>query len=51
MGAKVVGVDFSDKAIEKAKAFNTKLGLDATFICCDVLVCASQIITFRKLAR
>ena len=36
MGAKVVGVDFSDKAIEKAKAFNTKLGLDATFICCDV---------------
>ena len=36
MGAKVVGVDFSDKAIEKAKAFNTKLGLDAVFICCDV---------------
>jgi SAM-dependent methyltransferase len=36
MGAKVVGIDFSDKAIEKAKAFNAKLGLDAAFICCDV---------------
>lgn len=36
MGAKVTGVDLSDKAIEKARQLNTQLGLDATFICCDV---------------
>lgn len=36
MGAKVVGIDLSDKAIEKAKALNIELNLDATFICCDV---------------
>jgi 2-polyprenyl-3-methyl-5-hydroxy-6-metoxy-1,4-benzoquinol methylase len=36
MGAKVTGVDLSDKAIEKAKEFNTKLHLDATFVCCDI---------------
>ncbi len=35
-GAKVTGVDFSDKAIEKAKEFNEKLNLDAEFICCDI---------------
>lgn len=36
LGAKVTGVDFSDKAIQKAKELNTQLGLDAEFICCDV---------------
>ncbi|RXR19385.1 class I SAM-dependent methyltransferase [Flavobacterium amnicola] len=36
MGAQATGVDLSDKAIEKAKEFNTQLGLDARFICCDL---------------
>lgn len=36
MGALATGVDLSDKAIEKAKEFNRKLNLNATFICCDV---------------
>lgn len=36
MGAKTTGIDFSDKAIEKAKELNEKLKLDAKFICCDV---------------
>lgn len=36
MGAKVTGVDFSDKAIETAKDLTQKLNLDTTFICCDV---------------
>ncbi|MBK8601290.1 MAG: class I SAM-dependent methyltransferase [Flavobacterium sp.] len=36
LGAKVTGVDFSEKAIEKAKEFAEKLQLDATFICCDL---------------
>lgn len=36
LGAKVTGVDFSDKAIEKAKELNDTLGFDAQFICCDV---------------
>lgn len=36
LGAKVTGVDFSDKAIAKAKEFNKKLNLDAQFICSDI---------------
>ncbi len=36
MGAKVTGVDLSNKAIEKAQELNEELGLDATFICCDI---------------
>lgn len=36
LGAKVIGIDLSDKAIEKAKELNNELQLDATFICCDV---------------
>jgi len=36
MGAKVTGVDISDKSIEKAQELNESLGLDAEFICCDV---------------
>jgi ubiquinone/menaquinone biosynthesis C-methylase UbiE len=35
-GAKVTGVDFSDKAIERAIEFNEKLNLNANFICCDI---------------
>jgi SAM-dependent methyltransferase len=37
MGAKVTGVDFSEKAIETARQLNEDLGLDAQFICSDVL--------------
>lgn len=36
MGANVTGVDLSDVAIEKAKLFNTQMGLHADFICSDV---------------
>ena len=36
LGAKVIGIDFSEEAIAKAKFLNEKLGLDAEFICCDV---------------
>ncbi|WP_310555779.1 class I SAM-dependent methyltransferase [Flavobacterium sp.] len=36
LGAKVTGVDLSDKAIAKANEFTTQLHLDATFICCDI---------------
>jgi len=36
IGATVTGVDFSDEAIAKAKVLNSELGLDATFVCCDV---------------
>lgn len=36
LGAKVTGIDLSDKAIEKARELNNELGLDAEFICSDV---------------
>jgi len=36
MGAHATGVDLSDKAIEKAREFTSKLGLDTQFICCDL---------------
>jgi SAM-dependent methyltransferase len=36
MGAFATGVDFSEKAIEKAREINQNLGLNATFICCDI---------------
>lgn len=36
MGAKVTGIDLSDKAIEVAQKLNNDLNLDAKFICCDV---------------
>ena len=36
MGSSVVGVDLSDKAVERATEFAQKLALDATFICCDI---------------
>lgn len=36
MGAKVTGVDLSDKAIAKAREINAQLNLDARFIECDI---------------
>jgi ubiquinone/menaquinone biosynthesis C-methylase UbiE len=36
-GAKVTGVDFSEKAIEFAQSLNAQLGLDATFLQSNVL--------------
>lgn len=36
MGAKVTGIDLSDKAIDEAKKINSTLNLDAKFICCNV---------------
>ena len=36
IGAIATGIDFSEKAIEKAREFNQNLGLDANFICCDI---------------
>lgn len=36
MGAKVTGVDFSEKAIQRAKEFAHQLDVDTTFICSDV---------------
>lgn len=36
-GARVTGVDLSDTAIGEARKLNTELGLDASFVCCNVL--------------
>jgi len=36
MGAKVTGVDISDKAIMRARELNEKLGLNANFVCSDI---------------
>jgi ubiquinone/menaquinone biosynthesis C-methylase UbiE len=36
LGAKVTGVDLSDKAIENAKRLAKETGIDAQFICCDI---------------
>jgi len=36
LGAKVTGVDLSDKAIESAKKIAKDTNSDATFICCDI---------------
>tara|TARA_R110002033_G_scaffold44644_4_gene87617 strand:- start:1443 stop:2243 length:801 start_codon:yes stop_codon:yes gene_type:complete len=37
MGAKCVGVDLSDEGVKLAKQLNTELGLNAEFVCCNVL--------------
>ena len=37
MGAKCVGVDLSDEGIQLAEQLNSELGLDARFVCCNVL--------------
>src|SRR6266699_7088150 len=36
LGAKVTGIDFSDKAIAIAQSLSQELNLDATFICTDI---------------
>lgn len=36
LGAKVVGVDFADKAVKLAKSLNEELNLDAEFVCSDI---------------
>ena len=43
MGAKVVGLDFSDKAIARAKDFASELNLDTRFVCCDVYDAANHL--------
>ena len=37
MGADCVGVDLSDEGIALAKSLNSELGLNAQFVCCNVL--------------
>ncbi|MBT8266028.1 MAG: class I SAM-dependent methyltransferase [Bacteroidia bacterium] len=37
MGAKCTGIDLSDEGIKLAKSLNDELGLDARFVCCNVL--------------
>lgn len=37
LGARVTGIDFSENAIGKARALAEELGLEAKFICCNVL--------------
>ena len=36
LGARVVGVDFSERAIELASELNQELGLDVDFVCADI---------------
>ena len=36
-GAQVTGVDLSDAAIAEARELNREMGLDAQFVCCNVL--------------
>jgi 2-polyprenyl-3-methyl-5-hydroxy-6-metoxy-1,4-benzoquinol methylase len=43
MGAKCTGVDLSDEGIKLAKNLNEELGLDAEFVCCNVLETSNYI--------
>lgn len=43
LGAKVTGVDLSDKAIEQARKIADQTGADATFICCDIYDLPNQL--------
>jgi SAM-dependent methyltransferase len=36
LGAKVTGVDFSDKSINLARSLSNELGIKTRFICCDI---------------
>ena len=36
LGARVTGIDFSEKAIALARSLNDRLGLDARFLCSDI---------------
>ncbi len=42
-GAIVTGVDISDAAIEEAQQLNRELGLNASFVCCNVLDTAAHV--------
>lgn len=42
-GARVTGVDISDQAINAATGLATEAGLDADFICCDVVDTAKHV--------
>ena len=42
-GARVTGVDLSDKAIQEAQQLNDEMGLDARFVCCNVLDTAAHV--------
>lgn len=42
-GARVTGVDLSDKAIQEAQQLNAEMGLDARFVCCNVLDTAAHV--------
>lgn len=42
-GAKVTGIDLSDTAINEARLLNKELGLDAEFVCCNVLDTADYV--------
>jgi ubiquinone/menaquinone biosynthesis C-methylase UbiE len=44
MGAKCVGVDFSDKAIQSAEEIRDELALDTRFICQDILSLDSTVL-------
>lgn len=37
LGAKCTGVDLSDQGIKLAESLNAEMGLDAEFVCCNVL--------------
>ena len=43
LGAKCVGVDLSDEGVKLAKQLNEELGLDAKFVCCNVLDASKHI--------
>ncbi|MEO7923438.1 MAG: class I SAM-dependent methyltransferase [Chitinophagaceae bacterium] len=49
-GAIVTGVDLSDEAIKEAKLLNDELGLNASFICCNVYDLHPQSIALSKLS-
>ncbi|MBI3975824.1 MAG: class I SAM-dependent methyltransferase, partial [Armatimonadetes bacterium] len=36
LGARVTGVDFSDRAIDLARTLSTDLAIPAAFVCCDI---------------
>lgn len=44
MGADVVGVDFSEEAIQTAKSLNEELGLNAQFCCCNMVACSQAVV-------
>ena len=43
LGAKCVGVDISEEGVKLANELNEELGLDAQFVCCNVLDTSSYV--------